>query len=168
MFFNYLTLLTSLIISGIAIFYSVSGLAIIFAASAIPVIIMGTSLEIGKLIVAVWLHYNWRTSVWWLKGYLSVALVILMCLTAMGIFGFLSKSHIEQTASSNEQEAKIAAVKDNLLISNTKITRYRTEITNLVSGTNLRVDTLIQKEKVDLAELYKRMDAEKADMTKEK
>ena len=66
MLFNYITLFTALSISAVAIFYSVSGLAAIFAASVVPIIIMGSVLEVGKLVVAVWLHRNWQKAVWFL------------------------------------------------------------------------------------------------------
>ena len=89
MFLNVLILLTALSVSAIAIYYSVVGLTTIFAASVIPVAIMGTALEIAKLVTAVWLHKHWRNAIWWLKSYLSIAVVVLMFITSMGIFGFL-------------------------------------------------------------------------------
>ena len=108
MFFGILTLLVALTISGIAIYYSVAGLVAIFAAAAIPIIIMGSALEVGKLVAAVWLHKYWHKAVWWIKLYLSVAVLVLMFITSMGIFGFLSKAHIEQTAAAQEQQALLA------------------------------------------------------------
>jgi hypothetical protein len=98
MFLSLLTLLTALIISGVAVYYSVSGLAAIFSAAAIPIIIMGASLEIGKLVTALWLHKNWNFAPKLLKAYLMIATIILMFITSMGIFGFLSRAHIEQTS----------------------------------------------------------------------
>ena len=90
-----LTFICALTISAIAIYYSVAGLAAIFAAAIIPIIVMGVALEIGKLVTAVWLHRYWSRAVWWLKSYLAVAVLVLMFITSMGIFGFLSKAHIE-------------------------------------------------------------------------
>ena len=101
MLFGILTLLVALTISGVAIYYSVAGLVAIFAAASIPIIIMGGALEIGKLVAAVWLHRYWDRAKWWLRIYLSVAVLVLMFITSMGIFGFLSKAHIEQTAAAN-------------------------------------------------------------------
>ena len=95
-----LTLLTALSISAVAIYYSVAGLVAIFAAAAVPIMIMGGVLEIGKLVTAVWLHKYWSQATWWLRSYLSLAVVVLMLITSMGIFGFLSKAHIEQTSAS--------------------------------------------------------------------
>jgi len=70
MFLGILTLVTALTISAVAIYYSVAGLVTIFSAAAIPIMIMGSALEIGKLVTAVWLHRYWRQTVWWLKTYL--------------------------------------------------------------------------------------------------
>lgn len=122
MFFAFITLLTALVISSVAIFYSVSGLAAIFAASATPIIIMGASLEIGKLVTAVWLHKNWKTSPTLLKAYFMAATLVLMLITSMGIFGFLSRAHIEQAAPLGDIAAqvdmidmKIQAKKDEMI-----------------------------------------------------
>lgn len=102
MFLAFLTLFTALAISAVAIYYSVAGLVTIFSAAAIPIMIMGSVLEIGKLVTAVWLHRYWHQTVWWLKTYLGIAVIVLMFITSMGIFGFLSKAHIEQTANAAE------------------------------------------------------------------
>ena len=108
MFFGLLVLFTALTISGVAIYYSVAGLVAIFAAAAVPIIIMGTSLEVGKLITALWLHKNWNRARWWLRTYLSIAVVVLMLITSMGIFGFLSKAHVDQNLSSDTVTQRIA------------------------------------------------------------
>jgi hypothetical protein len=102
-FIAWLTLVTALTISGVAIYYSVSGLAAIFSAAVIPIIIMGGVLEVSKLVTAVWLHRYWGIATWWLKTYLSIAVLVLMLITSIGIFGFLSKAH--DTASGNATEA---------------------------------------------------------------
>ena len=114
MILGILVMITALSISAVAIYYSVSGLVAIFAAAAIPIIIMGSVLEVGKLVTAVWLHWYWRKAVWWLKTYLSIAVLVLMFITSMGIFGFLSKAHIEQTAAADEGIAQIARIDDEL------------------------------------------------------
>src|SRR5210317_2349104 len=105
-----LVLITALTISGVAIYYSVAGLVAIFAAAAVPIMIMGGALEIAKLVTAVWLHRYWRQTVWWLKTYLTVAVVVLMFITSMGIFGFLSKAHIEQTSAGQESVAQVERI----------------------------------------------------------
>ncbi len=110
MLLGLLVLFTALTISSVAIFYSVAGLVAIFAAAAVPIIIMGTALEIAKLVTTVWLHKYWDTAVWWLKAYLSMAVVVLMLITSMGIFGYLSKAHIEQTAQSEQNIKEVEQI----------------------------------------------------------
>ena len=108
MFTAILALVAGLLISGVAIYYSVAGLVNIFAAAAIPIIIMGTSLEIAKLVATVWLKQNWSIAPKLLKTYLIGAVAILMAITSMGIFGFLSKAHSDQNLVSGDVQARIA------------------------------------------------------------
>lgn len=103
----YLVLIVALAISGVAAWYSIAGLAAIFAAAKIPVIIMGSSLEVGKLVTASWLYQNWNRAPFLLKSYLTLAVVVLMFITSMGIFGFLSKAHIDQTIDSGDNTIQI-------------------------------------------------------------
>ena len=145
MFLAILTFLSAITISAVAIYYSVAGLAAIFAAAVIPIIIMGVSLEVGKLVTAVWLHRNWNRAVWWLKTYLSIAVVVLMFITSMGIFGYLSKAHIEQTSLSIEQSASIETLDEKMIRSNAKIERWENEMDRLLKGDDVRVDTLVEK-----------------------
>ena len=105
-----LVLITALTISAVAIYYSIAGLVAIFAAAAIPIIVMGTALEVGKLVTAVWLHRYWKHATWWLKTYLTTAVVVLMFITSMGIFGFLSRSHVEHTASIEKEQALVIQI----------------------------------------------------------
>ena len=108
MLMAYLTLFSGLFISAVAIYYSVSGLTAIFAASVIPIIIMGTSLEVGKLVASVWLKQYWNQAPKLLRGYLISAVAILMLITSMGIFGYLSKAHTDQSLVSGDVQSKIA------------------------------------------------------------
>lgn len=108
MLLAYLTLITGLLISAVAIFYSVAGLTSIFSAAVVPIIIMGASLEVAKLVATVWLKQNWAIAPRLLKGYLLGAVAILMFITSMGIFGFLSKAHSDQTLVSGDVQSKIA------------------------------------------------------------
>ena len=101
MFIAILTLLSALSISGVAIFYSVIGLATIFPGAFVPVVIMGGVLEVGKLITASWLYRNWKFTPFMLKTYLTTAVIRLSLITSMGIFGFLSKAHLEQNLASD-------------------------------------------------------------------
>jgi hypothetical protein len=161
MFLAILTFLSALTISAVAIYYSVAGLAAIFAAAVVPIIVMGVSLEVGKLVTAVWLHRYWDRAVWWLKTYLAIAVVVLMFITSMGIFGYLSKAHIEQTSMSIEQVAQIESIDEKLIRSQAKVTRWTDEIDRLMKGEDIRVDTLIEKEQAELDKLYKRINEEK-------
>ena len=161
MILGILTLLSALTISAIAIYYSVAGLAAIFAAAVIPIIVMGVALEVGKLVTAVWLHRYWKQATWWLKTYLSVAVFILMFITSMGIFGFLSKAHIEQTSMSQEQVALIETLDDKETRSQAKINRWRGELDRLLKGEDVRVDGLIDKEQEGLDKIYARINKEK-------
>ena len=115
MIFGILVMFIALCISAVAIYYSVAGLVAIFAAAALPIVIMGGVLEVGKLVTAVWLHRYWQKSAWWLKTYLSISVVVLMFITSMGIFGFLSKAHIEQTSAANEQVAQLERMDDEIV-----------------------------------------------------
>ena len=104
----WLTLLSGLTISAVAIWYSVAGLVSIFAAAVIPIIVMGVVLEVSKLIATVWLKINWNRAPVYIRTYLAMAIVILMVITSMGIFGFLSKAHSDQSLVSGEVQSKIA------------------------------------------------------------
>jgi len=121
MWFNYLVLLTALTISGVAAYYSIIGLTAIFAAAFWPIVIMGSVLEAGKLVTSVWLKKYWDQANWQLKTYLTSAVIILMLVTSMGIFGFLSKAHMDQgvptgdiTAQVNLFDEKIKTQRDNI------------------------------------------------------
>jgi hypothetical protein len=161
MFFGIITFITALCISAVAIYYSVAGLVAIFAAAAIPIMIMGGVLEVGKLVTAVWLHRYWSRAVWWMKGYLSVAVLVLMFITSMGIFGFLSKAHIEQTSMSTEQVALIDTLDGKETRSQAKIDRWRGELDRLLKGEDVRVDSLITSEQDNLDKIYTRIKSEK-------
>jgi CBS domain-containing protein len=108
MILAYLLLLTGLIISAVAIYYSVVGLTAIFSAAVIPIIVMGSALEVGKLVCASWLKANWERAPAYMKYYMISAVAILMLITSMGIFGFLSKAHNDQNLVSGDVTSKIA------------------------------------------------------------
>ena len=97
MFLTLLTFLSAISISIIAAGYSIIGLATLFAGAVVPIIAMGTALEVGKLVAASWLYQNWRSDVpRLLKAYLFTSIIVLVFITSMGIFGFLSKAHLDQ------------------------------------------------------------------------
>lgn len=129
-----ITFITALCISAVAIYYSVAGLAAIFAAAVIPIVIMGGVLEIAKLVTTVWLHRYWDQARWWLKTYLSVAVLVLMFITSMGIFGFLSKAHIEQTTAAQESVAGVERFNNEITRQTGLVERYESRIKQLESG----------------------------------
>lgn len=122
---------TAFVLSGIAAYYSVMGLIAIFAASAIPVAIMGGSLEIAKLVVASWLYRYWSHIPFLMKTYFTSSLVILMLITSMGIFGFLSKAHIEQGVPTGDIASQIAVIDEKIKIERDNIDNYRALISQL-------------------------------------
>ena len=109
-----ITLFIALTISAVAAYYSIVGLIAIFSAAAIPIAVMGVVLEAGKLITASWLYQNWKTVPSLLKGYLCSAVFILMFITSMGIFGFLSKAHIEQTTIASDNTLEIELLQSSI------------------------------------------------------
>lgn len=160
MFLGILTLLTALSISAVAIYYSVAGLVAIFAAAAIPIMVMGGVLEIGKLVTAVWLHRYWKQTTWWLKTYLSTAVIVLMFITSMGIFGFLSKAHIEQTSASQESVAQVERLTTEIARQTSIRTRAEEQVKKLEttgSGSDAQVQAQIDKEQERIDNAYKRI-----------
>lgn len=108
MFLSLITLAVALSLSVIAAYYSIAGLTAIFAAAVIPIMVMGSILELAKVVVTIWLHEYWHRARWLMKLYLVPAVVMLMLITSMGIFGFLSKAHSDQSLVSGDVQAKIA------------------------------------------------------------
>jgi len=121
----YLLLLTGLTISGVAIYYSVVGLTAIFSAAAIPIIVMGTTLEVAKLVCASWLKANWSKAPVLLRTYMVGAVAVLMLVTSMGIFGFLSKAHSDQSLVSGDVQSKIAIYDEKIKIAKENIDANR-------------------------------------------
>jgi len=108
MFLTILTFLSAISISVIAAGYSIIGLATLFAGAVVPIIMMGSALEVGKLVAASWLYHNWNSDVpRLLKAYLFSAIIILVFITSMGIFGFLSKAHLDQVKPTSSNKIKI-------------------------------------------------------------
>ena len=107
-FLAYLALFSGLALSIVAEYYSILGLTAIFSAAVIPVIIMGIALGLGKVTATLWLKQNWTIAPWSVRAYLFVAILVLMLITSMGIFGFLSKAHSDQSLVSGDVQSKIA------------------------------------------------------------
>lgn len=140
MIFGSLILATALMLSAIAAFYSIVGLVAIFSAMPIPIIIMGGSLEIAKIVTTVFLHNNWKRLSILYKMYLVPAVVTLMLLTSLGIFGLLSKAHSDQSLISGDSLARVAifdekirTAKDNIDV-NRKALKQMDEAVDQVMG----------------------------------
>ena len=147
-----LTLFTALAISAVAAYYSIIGLIAIFSAAVIPIAVMGVVLELGKLVTASWLYHYWRRVPNLLKSYLISAVVILMFITSMGIFGFLSKAHIEQTTISGDKSLEIVAVES-------EISRHKKDIERAELSLSLLDDAL--KKYTELGAVTKGLNARK-------
>tara|TARA_Y100000748_G_scaffold268234_1_gene239665 strand:+ start:40 stop:936 length:897 start_codon:yes stop_codon:yes gene_type:complete len=132
-----LTFVTSLAIAAVAAWYSIIGLTAIFAAAVIPIIIMGIVLEIGKLVAAAWVYNHWRETSILLRTYLVSAIVVLMLITSMGIYGFLSKSHIDAGINTGEISVKIERIDNRIRSEQRQIDRAEKNI--------LEMDTTLEK-----------------------
>ncbi len=149
MFFGILTLITALTIAGVAAWFSIAGLIAIFSASATPIAIMAGSLEIGKLLTASWLYRYWNDTGIILKSYLCVAVGVLMLITSMGIFGYLSKAHLDQSAVSGDALAQVERVsrlierqESNIKIAEQRIDQLRSGSTSDVSDSIRQQETI--------------------------
>jgi hypothetical protein len=121
----WLLLITGLTISAVAIYYSVVGLAAIFSAAVIPIIVMGSALEVAKLVCASWLKANWSRTPILMKTYMTIAVIVLMAITSMGIFGFLSKAHSDQSLVSGDVMGRIAIYDEKIKTSKENIDANR-------------------------------------------
>ena len=133
---TFLMFFCALALSTSAAWYSIIGLTAIFAAAKIPIIIMGATLEISKLVVASWLYRNWKEIPFLMKSYLTGALLVLMFLTSMGIFGFLSKSHADQSMNSGDVIAQIEMLEQRIQIEQSKIDSAKTTLAQLDAQVN--------------------------------
>ena len=133
---TFLMFFCALALSASAAWYSIIGLTAIFAAAKIPIIIMGATLEVSKLVVASWLYRNWKEIPFLMKTYLTGALLVLMFLTSMGIFGFLSKSHADQSMNSGDVIAQIEMLEQKIQIEQSKIDSAKTTLTQLDAQVN--------------------------------
>ena len=130
---TYLLFVVALSLSAVAAYYAVAGLVAIFAAATIPIVIMGSLLEAAKLTVASWLYRSWKEIPLLMKSYFVVALVLLMLLTSMGIFGFLSKAHLDQAIPTGDVAAKLALIDEKIKTEKENINANRKELSQLDS-----------------------------------
>jgi hypothetical protein len=118
-------------ISSVAAYYSVAGLVAIFSGEPIAAIIMGIALEIAKLVAASWIYRNWQTTARLLKYYFTIAVLILSLITSMGIFGYLSKSHLEHSVVSGGVSSQVQILDDKILTEKENITAARKALRQL-------------------------------------
>lgn len=128
---TYLLFAVALSLSALAAYYAVMGLIAIFAAAVVPIALMGSMLEASKLVVASWLYQNWKEIPALMKSYFVVALVVLMMLTSMGIFGFLSKAHLDQAIPTGDVQSKLALIDEKIKTEKENINANRKELTQL-------------------------------------
>lgn len=150
-----LTLLSALLLSAIAAYYSVIGLAAIFTGAFWPIVIMGSVLEGSKLVTASWLYRNWKTCPFLLKTYLTSAVVILMVITSMGIFGFLSKAHIDSTLNAGANSVQIRTLNQQEKIAKERLD-YLLKRAGDPETASARIDKQIQDTQKELADISKR------------
>ena len=161
MFLGLLTLLVAISISVIAAYYSILGLTAIFAAAFLPIVLMGSVLEVGKILTTVWLHQNWKRAPRVIKFYLTTAVVVLMFITSMGVFGFLSKAHIEQTALSVEGTSQIERIESEIVRYRGNIERAELKIKSAESSqgnSNEAIQQQIDKEQDRIDNAYSRIE----------
>ncbi len=145
MFLTLLTFISAIAISLIAAGYSILGLATLFAGAAVPIIAMGSALEVGKLVAASWLYHNWREDIpRALKAYLFTAIIVLIFITSIGIFGFLSKAHLDQVRPTGNNEVQIALIDKQIKQQNLIIDRAE----NTLDRLDKALDVYIAKEYV--------------------
>ena len=139
MIFGYILLLVALTISAVAAFYSIAGLTAIFAAAFWPIVIMGTVLELGKIISTVWLHKYWDKVALQFKLYLVPAIVILMLITSMGIFGLLSKAHLDQAVPAGDISSQVQILDEKILTERENIDAARKALAQMNSQVDAKL-----------------------------
>jgi hypothetical protein len=132
---------TGIALSVVSAWYSVTGLTAIFAGAFWAIIILGGTLEFGKIVLASWLYRNWKYVPFLMKSYFITALFILMLITSIGIFGFLSKAHLDQVAPSGEVSAKIERVDSSLVRERARITKSEQQLIQLDKA----IDSIIER-----------------------
>ena len=141
MFLTLLTFISAISISIIAAGYSIVGLATLFAGAVVPIILMGSALEVGKLVAASWLYHNWNSDVpRLLKSYLFIAIIVLVFITSLGIFGFLSKAHLDQVKPTSSNNIKIELLDNQIKSQEIIIERSQNTLTLLDKALEVYID----------------------------
>lgn len=143
-FLNYLAVITSLGIASIAAYFSVLGLATIFAGAFMGIVIMAGALEFGKVVTAAYLHLAWD-KLNYMKYYLVFSVFVLMLITSLGIFGYLSKAHSEQTGDTAQAQSVVDRIESQIAREENKITTYQERIQSL-GGAKIDVSASIEQQ----------------------
>ena len=158
MIFIIILFFSAFLLSSVAAYYSIVGLVAIFPTAVFPIILMGITLELAKLVCASWLYRNWKTAPATIKYYFTVAVVILSFITSMGIFGFLSKAHIDQTLGGADTSIELKTIEDQIASEQQRLDnaqRSLTALDRLVDQSDIekaiRVRNLQRKERALLA-----------------
>ena len=155
---NYVTFAVAFILSVVAAYFSIVGLATLFAAAMIPVIVMGSTLEAAKLVAVSWLHKHWGVSPMYMKGYLIVSIAILMFITSMGTFGFLSKAHIEQTLGAGDTSVELKMIDQQIQSEEKRISNAQRSIDSLDKAADVadsdKATNVRDKQKRERSRLY--------------
>lgn len=131
---TYLLYFTAICLSAVAAYYSIAGLASIFAAAVIPIVVMGSALEFAKLVVASWIYRSWHQIPILMRAYFTTALIILMLLTSMGIFGYLSKAHLDQAVPTGDVSSKLAIYDEKIKTEKDNIEAARAQLKQMDSA----------------------------------
>ena len=154
--FGYLTLFTALILSVSAAVYSILGLTAIFAAAFWPIVILGGSLEFGKIVTTLWLHKYWKQAQLQYKIYLCSAVAILMLLTSMGVFGFLSKAHLDQAVPAGDISAQVQIFDDKIKTQQDNIKAARAALTQMDASVDQTMSRSTTEQGADKAAALRR------------
>jgi hypothetical protein len=152
---TYLVFFAAFLLSGTSAYYSIVGLAAIFSGAFWPVVFMGSALEFSKLVTASWLYRNWKTAPLLLRSYLTIAVVILMLITSMGIFGFLAKSHIDSTLDAGANTVELKTLNQQQKIAEDRLNYLLARAKDPSTASN-RLDNQIQSTQKELTEINKK------------
>ena len=151
----YFTFAAAFLLSGIAAYYSIIGLGAIFLGAFWPIVFMGGSLEFAKLVTASWLYRNWKTAPFLLKSYLVIAVMLLMLITSMGIFGFLAKAHIDSTLDAGANSVELKTLSQQQKIADNRLNYLLARAKDPSTASN-QLDRQIQSTQRELTEINKK------------
>jgi hypothetical protein len=174
-----LLFLCAISLSTLAAYYSIVGLATIFSSAFWPVVFMASILEVSKLVVTSWLYHKWNIVTGWVKGYLVTAVIILMIITSLGIFGFLSRAHVDQNLNNTAVQLRIEQLNTQISAANEVVDRYRDQLEQLNRSINIQLENnratqalaARQRQTTERDQIRQRLDSEQqkiADLTQQR